>query len=157
MNTGSLRARRHLSLLTLLAACALAIVAVSGVPSTACAQEASGELGAPAASDPSLVEPTAPAQERGHRLWYFFAGVPMGLVGPVLGAAAIDLLTDPCDGCLGHYYGIGLGIAGGVLTLAAAIILSVGGVEWADVDAHNRRIAEEGGAFLDASGLGVRF
>lgn len=48
-------------------------------------------------------------------------------------------------------------VIGAAMSLVSAIVLLVGGFEWAAVEAHNARVREQGGLFIDAQGVGARF
>ena len=140
-------------------------------PSAAGAQAdgASRELGSPTVS-PQVAEPVAPPpepdpslQERRQRVGFFAAGVPLGVGGLVAGPVGVWLLADPpCDSdfdlfCVAEPMGYMWTIIGAAMSVVSAVVLLVGGFEWAGVEAHNRRVRERGGLFVDARGAGLRF
>lgn len=122
------------------------------VSSTAAAQEGSLELDAPRLKLPQTLDETMPRpvpEPQRHRGGWLITGGLLAAGGIATTVYSGWLADEGCTNCTDLVYGFLAGA--GLVTVTAAVLLSIGGVLWADVDRHNSALA------LDANGVGVRW
>lgn len=155
----------------------LMFVAVLAAAPHVAAQSAADELAAPgpleSADDPDTTAPQrqeldaptlglpasapggaalGPSLRRGHRkVWFITGGI--ALTGAIAAWVLAGVYASQSCGmfCSNDPIVITYGIAGGVVAIAAGVLFTLGGVQWADVDRYNAGLA------LDANGVGVRW